>query len=79
MAGLDAGTGEFVKELVRDCGRRGVGVLCITHQRDMMEVCGQVVVLKGGRVCESGEFGVLMGREGGELRRLLGGGEGEEG
>ena len=55
----------------------GVGVLVITHERVMMEACGEVVVMRGGGVVERGGFAEVVGR-GGELARLMGvrGGEG---
>lgn len=80
-SGLDGETaGEvegFVRRLAskREGGGGGMGVLAVTHERGMMEACGDVVVVGDqGRVVERGAFGELMGREGGELRRLMGGG-----
>ena len=71
-SGLDRETAEFVRALVRRCRREGVGVLVIGHDRRMMECCEEVAVLKDGRIVETGAFGRLMRREGGELRQLLG-------
>ena len=83
-SGLDGETAGEVWGLVRRLGVKrdgegggggGMGVLAVTHERGMMEACGEVVVVGDhGRVVERGAFGELMGREGGELRRLMGGG-----
>ena len=71
-SGLDGETARGVRETVRRLERRGVGVLVITHERAMMEGCGEVVVMKDGKVAERGGFRELVGR-GGELTRLMGG------
>ena len=77
---LDSESAEVVRRTVRGLvERRGMGVLVITHSREMMEVCERVVVLEKGRVVEEGGFDELMGGRGGALRMLLGGaGEGVE-
>lgn len=72
-SGLDGETARTVKHLVRGLEGNGVGVLVITHERGMMEVCAEVVVVGGGGIVERGRFEELLGRRGGELRRLLGG------
>lgn len=73
---LDAESAEVVRQSV---GRlvasvRGMTVVIITHSREMMDVASNIVVLKNGSVAEEGPFEELM-RRGGELRRLLSGGE----
>lgn len=78
-SGLDAESARGVRDLVRGLGGRGkenggvgVGVLVITHEREMMMATDRVVVLgEGGRVVEEGRFGELW-RRGEELRRLVG-------
>ena len=73
-SGLDGETAGGVRGLMRGLEGSGVGVLVLTHERVMMEACGEVVVLgDGGVVVERGGFGEVVGR-GGELARLLGGG-----
>lgn len=72
-SGLDEESAKGVRDTMAVLKGRGVGVLAITHDQAMMRACGEVVVLKEGRVVEKGEFGVLA-RKGGELTRLLGGG-----
>lgn len=72
-SGLDGETAGVVGEMVGRLGRRGVGVLVLTHERGMMEACGEVVVLRDGGVVERGAFWEVLGR-GGELSRLMGGG-----
>lgn len=71
---LDGESARGIRELVRRLRSQGVGVLMVTHDRDMMRVCEEVVVLRDGRVEERGGFDELLQRRGGELRRLLGGG-----
>jgi ATP-binding cassette subfamily B (MDR/TAP) protein 1 len=50
----------------------------ITHARQMMEVADQVVVMQGGECVEEGKFEELVRRQGGELRRMLSSGGGDE-
>lgn len=75
-SGLDAGAAEGVRRLVKRLVREGGTVVVVTHDREMMRACGGVVVLEGGRCVERGECGRLMGREGGRLREMVGGGVG---
>lgn len=76
-SGLDGETARGVRGLMGRLEGMGVGVLVITHERVMMEACGEVVVMRGGGVVERGGFAEVVGR-GGELARLMGvrGGEG---
>ncbi len=56
----------------------GMAVLIITHAKEMMQVAERIVVLDQGRVAESGTWDELMSSKrsnGGELKRLLSGGE----
>lgn len=69
---LDGTNARGIRELVRRLVNQGTGVLMVTHDRDMMAACEDVVVLKEGTVVERGSFEVLVQRDGGELRRLLG-------
>ncbi|KAL8938824.1 MAG: hypothetical protein Q9216_003684 [Gyalolechia sp. 2 TL-2023] len=69
---LDGENARGIRELVKRLTSEGVGVLMVTHDRDMMAACEDVVVLKDGRVAERGHFDDLRRRQGGELRRLLG-------
>ncbi|KAL8997914.1 MAG: hypothetical protein Q9169_002907 [Polycauliona sp. 2 TL-2023] len=71
---LDRESARGIRGLVRRLREEGVGVLMVTHDADMMQVCEEVVVVREGRVEERGGFEELRGRRGGELRRLLGGG-----
>lgn len=72
-SGLDAESARGVRETIIRMGRRGCGVLAVTHEAEMMRACDEVVVLKDGAVVERGRFEELVGRSGGELRRLVGG------
>jgi len=76
---LDGESAAMVRDMVRGMGKRGCGVLVITHSEFMMRGCEEVVVLKDGRVVERGGMGELMRRQGGELRRLLGEGRDDDG
>ncbi|KAL8736318.1 MAG: hypothetical protein Q9181_002496 [Wetmoreana brouardii] len=69
---LDGENARGIRELVRRLTDQSVGVLMVTHDREMMAACEEVVVLKDGVVVEQGPFGYLAQRYGGELRRLLG-------
>lgn len=69
---LDGENARSIRELVKRLTSQGVGVLMVTHDREMMAACEDVVVLKNGRVAERGCFDDLVQRSGGELRRLLG-------
>ncbi|KAL8752461.1 MAG: hypothetical protein Q9199_005733 [Rusavskia elegans] len=70
---LDGESARGIRELVRRLRGQGVGVLMVTHDREMMRVCEEIVVVKEGRVEERGGFDELVLRRVGELRRLLGG------
>ncbi|KAK2782616.1 hypothetical protein FQN52_000826 [Onygenales sp. PD_12] len=74
-ANLDGFSIQQIRETVRKvmAARDGVGaaVVIITHAVEMMEIADRVVVVDGGRVVEEGEYRELMGRVGGELRRLM--------
>ncbi|KAK2803052.1 hypothetical protein FQN50_007133 [Emmonsiellopsis sp. PD_5] len=74
-ANLDGFSIQQIRETVRKVMAAwdgvGVAVVIITHAVEMMEIADRVVVVDGGRVVEEGEYGELMGRVGGELRRLM--------
>ena len=72
-SGLDRQTAGYVRRLVKRMQKEGTAVLVITHDKRMMEVCQDVAVMKDGSVVERGIFEDLRRRQGGELRRLLGG------
>ena len=61
--------------MIQGLVREGVGVLVVTHDVAIMRGCAEVVVLKEGRVWETGGFEEVVGR-GGEGARLIGWGEG---
>ncbi|KAL8692733.1 MAG: hypothetical protein Q9218_002292 [Villophora microphyllina] len=68
---LDGESAQSIRLLVRRLASQGVGVLMITHDREMMAACEDVVVLKDGAVAERGSFSYLAQKHDGELRRLL--------
>lgn len=70
-SGLDQETAKGIRDMVGLLQRQGVAVIAITHDKEMMKVCSDVVVLKDGKVAERGAYGELRGA-GGELTRLLG-------
>ncbi|KAL6716564.1 ATP-dependent permease [Lecanora helva] len=71
-SGLDPETARGVRDTIKELKELGVGVLSITHDKEMMRVCGDVVVMKEGRIVEEGRFDEVRGQRG-ELWRLLGG------
>lgn len=73
-SGLDQETAKGIRSMIGTLEQQGVGVIAITHDKEMMKVCKEVVVLKGGRVAERGAYSELRGA-GGELTRLLGDGK----
>ncbi len=69
---LDAASARTVRQVLRALVRRErLTVVTVTHDREMMEALGRVVVLGDGRVVEEGSCGMLMRKRGGHLRRLL--------
>lgn len=73
-SGLDGESAKVVRDMVVRLEQEGIGVLVVAHDKEMMKVCREVVVLgDGGRVMERGSFDWLVSHEGGELRRLIGG------
>ncbi|KAK2761305.1 hypothetical protein FQN54_001827 [Arachnomyces sp. PD_36] len=75
---LDEGNAGIIAKTVRRLAEEKLTtVVVITHARGMMEVADKVVVVRGGRCVEEGGYGELVGREGGELRRMMGGGGGK--
>ena len=59
---LDPEGAEGIRRVVKELVRKGVTVLVITHDLEMMKVCGRVVVLEGGKVVADGGFEALMAR-----------------
>ena len=82
---LDEGSANLVRQsILRAMGQRkqeGRGrdltVLMITHDKCMMEIADQIVVMEQGEVVEIGEYAELTEMKGGKLRGLLSGGEWE--
>jgi ATP-binding cassette subfamily B (MDR/TAP) protein 1 len=62
-----------VRDAVRSVIEMGVTVLVITHDKAMMRVAERICVVGRGRVVEEGSWDELMGKDGGEFRRLVGG------
>ncbi|RFU34537.1 hypothetical protein B7463_g1772, partial [Scytalidium lignicola] len=73
---LDIESAEAIRRMIRKyiaSGReRGVAVVLITHDIDMMKVADRVVCLKSGKVVEDGSFEELRTRYGGVFATLLG-------
>lgn len=72
-SGLDSESAVVVRSMVREMSRKGdCGVLVVTHEREMMRMCEDIIVLgRGGAVVERGDFENLLTKKGGELRRML--------
>ncbi|KAK4545551.1 hypothetical protein LTR36_002901 [Oleoguttula mirabilis] len=74
---LDVESANLVRQTIRDLiarADRGMTVIIITHNTDMMEMAENIVVLDQGEIVEEGGFDDLMGKNG-PLANLLGGGE----
>ncbi|KAL8714616.1 MAG: hypothetical protein Q9220_001564 [cf. Caloplaca sp. 1 TL-2023] len=69
---LDGENARGIRELVRGLVDQGIGILMVTHDRDMMAACQEIIVLKDGAVAERGTLDDLAQVRGGELSRLLG-------
>ena len=52
---LDTGSARRVRNVVKRLVSIGVTVIAITHDKEMMKVCGRVVVLKDGKVVKDGK------------------------
>lgn len=76
-SGLDGETAKGIRNMIGTLEQQGVGIIAITHDKEMMKVCREVVVLQNGKVTERGAYTDLRGK-GGELTRLLGDGKGRE-
>ncbi|KAK0725226.1 P-loop containing nucleoside triphosphate hydrolase protein [Lasiosphaeris hirsuta] len=70
---LDAEGAEGVRRLVKQLARQGVGVVVVTHSKEMMRVVDRVVMVESGRVVETGAYDELVGRQG-MFAQLVGGG-----
>lgn len=71
-SGLDRESAGVVRAMVKRMEQEGVGVVVVTHDREMMKGCRDIVVLgEEGKVLERGRFDELMKR-GGRFRRLVG-------
>ena len=70
---LDGESARNIYTLVRRLEEVGIGCLIVTHSMEMMRACAQCAVLGEGRVLEYGPFESLIGKKGGELRKLIGG------
>ncbi|EDN10607.1 hypothetical protein HCAG_07068 [Histoplasma mississippiense (nom. inval.)] len=72
---LDVHSAEQIRRTVKDLlmgnGGQLLTVIIITHAVEMMEIADRVVVVDKGCVVEEGPFLELMGKAGGELRRLV--------
>lgn len=71
-SGLDPESARHIQGMIVRLEKKGVGVLVVTHDREMMKGCREVVVLGDGKVLEKGGFEVLLRKQGGHLRKLLG-------
>lgn len=74
---LDSESAEVIARTVRKIKGK-LTVVVITHARRMMEVADKVVVMKGGRCVEEGEFEELVEKKDGELRMLVDGDASQE-
>lgn len=70
---LDPTSAEVIRQTVKKLvkAKLGLTVVIITHAREMMQIADQVVMLDQGCLVERGEYGKLVGRDGGRLRALV--------
>jgi len=73
LSGLDADGASAVAEAIETCrqSNRQRALLLITHQPKSLALADEVIVLKGGRVVETGTFKELQLNKSGELRELM--------
>ncbi|KAK5123375.1 hypothetical protein LTR85_002807 [Meristemomyces frigidus] len=74
---LDVESANLVRQTIKDLiarAGRGMTVIIITHNRDMMEMAENIVVLDQGEIVEEGGFEELLAKNG-PLANLLSGGE----
>ena len=69
---LDAELTRGIYKLVKRLGESGIGCLIITHDLQMMKHCKECVVLGEGRVLEKGPYRKLAGKDGSNMKRLIG-------
>ncbi|KAK3901080.1 P-loop containing nucleoside triphosphate hydrolase protein [Staphylotrichum tortipilum] len=66
QAALDAEAAEGVRGVMKGLvgeeeGREGMGVVVVTHRKEMIRVAGRLVMVEGGVVVEEGTYGELVG------------------
>lgn len=71
-SGLDPESARHIQGMIGKLEKKGVGVLVVTHDREMMKGCREIVVLGDGKVLEKGGFEALLQKQGGHLKKLLG-------
>ena len=69
---LDAESARGIYKLVQRLAESGIGCLIITHDLQMMRHCSECVVLGEGRVLERGPYDKLAGKDGSNMKRLIG-------
>ena len=70
---LDAESARGIYKLVQRLADSRIGCLIITHDLQMMRHCKECVVLgEGGRVLERGPYDKLAGKNGSNMKRLIG-------
>lgn len=75
---LDSGSAEKVKLCVKGLISRGVAVVMITHNIEMMRSADTILVMDHGNIVERGSFEELRGK-GGAFAKLIGEGRAREG
>ena len=69
-SGLDQQNANGIRKTIKSLEQKGVGILAITHDKEMMKICRDIVVLKEGRVSERGRYEDLRWK-GGDFTKLL--------
>ncbi|EGW31761.1 ATP-dependent permease [Spathaspora passalidarum NRRL Y-27907] len=66
---LDPLNSQHIIELIKKQLAGNYTIIIITHDKEMMKITDRLIVLKGGRVCESGKYNQLLATNG-ELTRI---------
>jgi ATP-binding cassette subfamily B (MDR/TAP) protein 1 len=71
---LDAENQRIVMDSIRSI-KQGRTTIVVTHKLDMMKMCDRLLVVKAGKVVESGTYEVLLARPQGAFKELASAGE----
>ncbi|XP_007474889.2 ATP-binding cassette sub-family C member 11 [Monodelphis domestica] len=64
LSAVDAHVGKKIFEECLKKALKGKTVVLVTHQLQYLEICDQIILLKDGRICESGTHNELLQKKG---------------